>query len=281
MDSTDKLYHSSFSVGGHFIYVHQLQIPIHKVFSRKFGEHQVYTGTVVDPLYVTLLVDSYIFTGRNEVVAKVMFLHVCVILFTGGGSPGRPPGTWQGEPPPPGPGRESPPGTWQGEPPQTRQEEMPHPPGTWQGEPPGPGREEPPRTRQGEPPWDLAGRTPPGPGRENPHPPGTWQGEPPTPTSGPGRENPPPGPGREELPPWTRQTPRDVDCRIRSMSGRYASYWNAFLLNIYLLEILTSIDKQTNLYNKPKRPMLKTHKWKAYLTYLAKHGYIVVNLKLP
>ena len=25
-----------------------------------------------------------IFTGRNEVVAKVMFLHVCVILFTGG-----------------------------------------------------------------------------------------------------------------------------------------------------------------------------------------------------
>ena len=26
-----------------------------------------------------------LFTGRNEVVAKVMFLHVCVILFTGGG----------------------------------------------------------------------------------------------------------------------------------------------------------------------------------------------------
>ena len=36
----------------------------------------------------------YIFTGRNEVVAKVMFLHVCVILFT----PGRVSG--QGEPPP-------------------------------------------------------------------------------------------------------------------------------------------------------------------------------------
>ena len=29
-----------------------------------------------------------IFTGRNEVVAKVIFLHVCVILFRGG-SPGR------------------------------------------------------------------------------------------------------------------------------------------------------------------------------------------------
>ena len=26
-------------------------------------------------------------TGRNEVVAKVMFLQLCVILFTGGGLP--------------------------------------------------------------------------------------------------------------------------------------------------------------------------------------------------
>ena len=62
-------------------------------------------------------------TGRDEVVAKVMFLHVCVILFTGGGSPGResPPGQGdppgQGEPPRQGdpsdrenpPGRENPP----------------------------------------------------------------------------------------------------------------------------------------------------------------------------
>ena len=60
-------------------------------------------------------------TGRNEVVAKVMFLHVSVILLTGGVSrqappgPGRPPG--QGEPPPPGPG--NPPGP--GPPPGTRQ----------------------------------------------------------------------------------------------------------------------------------------------------------------
>ena len=45
----------------------------------------------------------------------------------------------------------------------------------------------------------------------------------------------PPGPGR---PPPTRQTPSPVpgrppletDARIWSMSGRYASYWNAFLL---------------------------------------------------
>ena len=134
-----------------------------------------------------------IFTGRNEVVAKVMFLHVCVILFTGGGgSLGRPPRTWQGEPPPP----DQPPGTWQGESP-------PRP------TPLGPGRENPPpRTRQ-TPSRDLAGRNPPRPGR---HPPGTWQGEHP----------PPPRPGRP--PPR-----REEDCSIRSMSGRYASYWNAFL----------------------------------------------------
>ena len=66
-------------------------------------------------------------------------------------------------------------------------------------------------------------RTPPGPGR---HQPPLDQGEPPP---GPGRH--PPGPGR--TPPQTRQTPlREEDCSIRSMSGRYASYWNAFLFNI-------------------------------------------------
>ena len=53
----------------------------------------------------------------------------------------------------------------------------------------------------------------------------------------------PPGPGRPPLdqadPPWTRQTPpdqtdppREADSSIRSTSGRYASYWNAFLLEI-------------------------------------------------
>ena len=73
-----------------------------------------------------------IFTGRNEVVAKVMFLQVSVILSTRGGLQRTPPD---------------------------------------QGEPPGPGR----------PPPD--------------------QGDP----------------------------PREEDCSIRSMSGRYASYWNAIL----------------------------------------------------
>ena len=93
-----------------------------------------------------------VITGRIEVVAKVMFLHVSVILSTGGGlQAGR--------------------------------------------TPPGPGRP-PPRP----------GRTPLGPGR----PPRT-------------RENPPP----DQADP--QQPPREADSRIRSTSGRYASYWNAFL----------------------------------------------------
>ena len=89
-------------------------------------------------------------------MVKVMFLHVCVILFTGGGlRAGRTP----------------------------------------------PGQEEPP--------W--AGRTPPGPGRP------------------PSRENPP---DQADPPPDQADTtppPHEADSRIQSTSGRYASYWNAFL----------------------------------------------------
>ena len=86
-------------------------------------------------------------------------------------------------------------------------------------------------------------------------------GIPPPPPPGPGRppldqaDTPhPPGPGRppwtRQTPPWTRQTrppqtrhppwtrhppppdqapPPEADSSIRSTSGRYASYWNAFL----------------------------------------------------
>ena len=46
----------------------------------------------------------HIFTGRNEVAAKVMFLHVSVILFTGGVS-GEPPGDQADHHHPPGPRR--------------------------------------------------------------------------------------------------------------------------------------------------------------------------------
>ena len=80
--------------------------------------------------------------------------------------------------------------------------------------PPRPGRH-PPGTRQTPP---CTRQTPPGPGR---HPPG------------PGRHPPRPGrhPPDQADTPQTRQTPppREEDCSIRSMSGRYASYWNAFL----------------------------------------------------
>ena len=43
-----------------------------------------------------------------------------------------------------------------------------------------------------------------------------------------GREN-APGPGRPPSPPDQATPPREADSRIRSTSGRYASYWNAFL----------------------------------------------------
>ena len=55
---------------------------------------------------------------------------------------------------------------------------------------------------------------------------------PPPPRDQAPRSRHPPGPG---TPPRTRHTPpeqtppREADCSIRSTSGRYASYWNAFL----------------------------------------------------
>ena len=47
----------------------------------------------------------YFITGRNEVVAKVIFLHLFVILFTGGGGSAS---MQVGIPTPPGPGRHPP-----------------------------------------------------------------------------------------------------------------------------------------------------------------------------
>ena len=113
-----------------------------------------------------------IFTGRNEVVAKVIFLHLSVIhsVHGGGGSAS----VHAGIPPP----DQTPP------PPPIRY----HP----RSDPPGPGR----------PPLD---QTPPPRTRQTPHP---------TP-------------------------PRQADSSIRSTSGRYASYWNAFLLHGGLLFLFT------------------------------------------
>ena len=103
------------------------------------------------------------------------------------------------------------------------------PPGTWQGEPP-------PGTWQGEPPWI----------RQTPHPPGSGREIPPP---RPGRENPRPGrplpPDQACHPPpdlagRTSPPRREKDCSIRSMSGRYASYWNAFLFFFKLRLLLGS-----------------------------------------
>ena len=110
-----------------------------------------------------------IFTGRNEVVAKVIFLHLFVILFTGGVS----------------------------------------------------SRENPP-----------AGRTPP-PGLDTPQTRPLWDQTP-----------------QEQTPPWDQTPPRadtpppEADCSIRSTSGRYASYWNAFLLSIEWNSIRQGIPVQ-------------------------------------
>ena len=62
-------------------------------------------------VYEYILVHSCVITGRNEVVAKVMFLHVSVILYTGGeGVSGEPPPPRdQADTTPPGPRRTPPP----------------------------------------------------------------------------------------------------------------------------------------------------------------------------
>ena len=135
-------------------------------------------------LYCCPHLTSFIITGRNEVVAKVIFLHLSVILFTGGSASvhaGISPRD-QADTPPPG----------------TRQTPLP----------PGPGRHPSPRDQadtprdqsdtplqvQADPPWDQAD-TPPD------------QADPPPQT----RQTPPP----DQTPP-----PREADSSIRSKSGR-------------------------------------------------------------
>ena len=95
-------------------------------------------------------------------------------------------------------------------------------------------------SRQGESP--QTGRTPPGrenpPGRETP----PDQADPPAGRTPPGqgephrtRQTPPAGrkpPGQGEPPGPGRTPPDQADSRIRSTSGRYASYWNAFLFTV-------------------------------------------------
>ena len=129
----------------------------------------------------------FIITGRNEVVAKVMFLHVSVILSTGGVS-----------------GRENPPARRhpprQGEPPTARRTpRQVDPPQA--GRPPRQGDPQAGRPPAGRPP--LAGRPP---GRETP-----WARRPSSRETPPGRGDPP---GRETPqqgdPPWHTVNERPV-----------------------------------------------------------------------
>ena len=134
-----------------------------------------------------------VFTGRNEVVAKVMFLLVSVILLTWGCLPqcmlGYHTDTL--------PGADTP----------HPQEQTPH-----QSRQPT-GADTPP---QQTPPRTDTPRT--DPYRSRHHPPEQ------TPTT-PLEQT----PSRNRHPPRsTHPPPPEADCGIRSMSDRYASYWNAF-----------------------------------------------------
>ena len=102
----------------------------------------------------------------------------------------------------------------------------------WDANPPGPGR----------PPWDQAEHPPLGPGRT---PPGTRQTPPNQADHPPDQADHPPG--TRQTPPWDQaDTPQnqadhppsppsqEADSSIRSTtSGRYGSYWNAFLFKLY------------------------------------------------
>ena len=74
---------------------------------------------------VRVLLECTLVTGRNEVLAKVIFLHVCVILFTGGGGVPDQAGTLPDQAgTPPRPGRYTHPRG------QTPPKQVPPPPGT-------------------------------------------------------------------------------------------------------------------------------------------------------
>ena len=152
---------------------------------------------------------------------------------------------------------------------------MPCPPGMEN--PPRPGRHHPPQhpPQNGEAPPDQADtttppewRTPPGPGRHHPpgmeNPPGPGKHHPPEPGRHhhpPGMENPPGwrpprngDPPEWRTPPGMETPPREADSSIRSTSGRYASYWNAFLLYNKFIEVIAPIltSKLPNLISAKK-----------------------------
>ena len=167
-----------------------------------YSKKDVWTKvTVLDGFTVKELIPLFIIiTGRNEVVAKVIFLHLSFIHSVHRGEGGCLSACWD----PLGAdtplqGADTPPPEDQ-TPPRTR-----HPPG------PPPGADTHPPSEQ----------TPPPPRSRHPtrskHPPGADTPPEQTPPSPPGADYPP-----------------RADTSIRSTRGRYAFYWNAFLLIIVL-----------------------------------------------
>ena len=79
----------------------------------------------------------------------------------------------------------------------------------------------------------LGYHTPPGQGRTPPDQTPPWIRHPPQIRHH--HHHPPPPPPIRHHPPWSDPPPREADSSIRSTSGRYASYWNAFLLKYMFL----------------------------------------------
>ena len=96
-----------------------------------------------------------------------------------------------------------------------------HPPGTRPPPPPGPDPHPRDQTPQNQTPRDQT------------HPPGT-------------RPTPPRDQTPQEQTPRD-QTPREADSSIRSMSGRYASFWNAFFFPLILTHIAKSNQNQNSV----------------------------------
>ena len=173
--------------------------------------------------------------------AKVIFSQACVKNSVHGGGGGCLPQCMLGYTPP-RPGRHPPkPGR---HPPKSR------PPWT---------RQTPPQTRQTPP---RPGRHPPRPGR---HPP---EQTPLDQVDTPPDQADPPGPGRP--PPDQADTPPpEADSSIRSTSGRYASYWNAFLCYIIILFIyfeVSVLSVHIILFNYNNVIFIKINYTKLYFT---------------
>ena len=170
-------------------------------------------------------INRFVITGRNEVVAKVIFLHLSVILFTGGGVSAS---VHAGMPSP----KSSNP--WSRHLPEQTPPKSRHPPEAhtpW---------EQTPLLEQTPPPQKqtIPQEQTPRPGADTPQkqtPPGadTPQEADPLGSRQPPRSRHP----LEADTPQSRHPPQEADSGIWSMSGQYASYWNAFLFTIMLTQI--------------------------------------------